>query len=1307
MSEPDLISRQRVFIQEVEAEIRHRVQTEPVIERAYLDTKTTAEEEYQAIEKQANSQFLVRKDAFDVELAQTREQAETQFKVEQEDAAKKRKGHRAQIRFNYKSAREQIRGADQDARWSIAAVLEGAKNQTTQHLHSEEAKVRERMQMLETLQTEVHFCLQRWKMPLAELNSIPLEPGDLHKFKDLFLPARELANEMHELTVPRWVSFKRLIPLFLLIAIALAWPIGLLTTHLGGFDQSLMMVLATGGPVGLVIGMLACWLTYVVLRSMARRQVEALYLPFRQHLSDAEIWRDTFLEQMRFKANQEILEAKKEHNRKVLAVREPYDAQKVALRTEKKKKMLRIERRFRKRLLDSRGQFDSVVAQAVEKHRLAVEKLTQERDSHLRRAQAQREKTLTGNENLYQSRRQELLERWNKVFLPAQAAVAEIRRQCGQWFPDWNDPVWNRRQTPQPSPPVFRFGQYSVNLDRLWDEASDGECPRPEMFGEWVLPALTGFPDRSSLLFLTEDEGRNKALEAVRCAMMRMLSLVPPGKLRFTIIDPVGLGQNFAAFMNLADHDEALVTSRIWTEQSHIEQRLADLTAHMETVIQTYLRNRYENITEYNAQADELAEPYRVLVVANFPVNFTLEATRRLVSICQSGARCGVSVLITVDRKQELPQGFELNDLTVAGASLVCAEDAVHWNDELGRFPLKLDPAPDDAFCAQVLQRIGEQAKAASQVQVPFDFILPTPERWWTHDSRDGLVVPLGRSGATKRQLFALGQGTSQHVLVAGKTGSGKSTLLHALIVNLAAHYSPDEIELYLVDFKKGVEFKTYAVHELAHARVVAIESEREFGLSVLQRLDAELRQRGEMFREHGAQNLRAYRDATGNTCPRILLIVDEFQEFFVEDDRISQDAAQLLDRLVRQGRAFGLHVMLGSQTLGGAYSLARSTIDQMAVRIALQCSEADAALILSDENSAARLLSRPGEAIYNDANGRLEGNNPFQVVWLSDERRESLLQEVERRAVALNGKRVPPLVFEGHALADVSRNHLLGESLRDRNATMPRSPKAWLGEAIAIKDPTSAIFARQSGTNLLVVGAQDQAALGMLGTALISLATQCGQTAANLTNAARFYVLDGSTVDSPLAGQLAKVANVVPHAHRCGMWREVPKFLDELSKELTERQQNAEREAPPLFLFVFGLQRLRDLRRSDDDYGFGKRDEPLSPAQQFGALLTEGPALGIHVLLWCDTLANVQRALDRQGLRECTMRVAFQMNVNDSSALLDTPLASKLGAKRAMYADEEGRVEKFRPYDMPPEEWLTWAGESLRQSEWAVKVTT
>merc|ERR1711965_481923 len=105
--------------------------------------------------------------------------------------------------------------------------------------------------------------------------------------------------------------------------------------------------------------------------------------------------------------------------------------------------------------------------------------------------------------------------------------------------------------------------------------------------------------------------------------MTRLLATMPPSKLRFTILDPVGLGEAFAGLMHLADHDEKLINDRIWTETRHIEQRLLDITEHMETVIQKYLRNEFDSIIDYNEAAGEIAEPLRFLVVSDFPANFT------------------------------------------------------------------------------------------------------------------------------------------------------------------------------------------------------------------------------------------------------------------------------------------------------------------------------------------------------------------------------------------------------------------------------------------------------------------------------------------------------------------------------------------------------------------------------------------------------------------------------------------------------------------------------------------------------------
>lgn len=848
----------------------------------------------------------------------------------------------------------------------------------------------------------------------------------------------------------------------------------------------------------------------------------------------------------------------------------------------------------------------------------------------------------------------------------------------------WDDDIWQS----------WRLGNSKPDVTRVGVISPEGNAIR-------ALPAFTPIVGGRNLILESSGAAKAAANKAMQSVMLRLLASVPPGKLRFTMIDPVGLGQNFAPFMKLADYDDQLVTSKAWTEPHHIEQRLADVAEHMENVIQKYLRNEYQSIEEYNEKAGEVAEPYRVLAIANFPVNFSEAAARRLVSIAANGPRCGVYVIVTVDTEQPMPHGFNLADLERTATVIKHDGSRFVWDDDDFRdCQLELDSPPEPAIFDRIIKAVGEGAKSASRVEVPFERIAPPPAEWWQASSRDGISVALGRSGASKQQMLELGKGTAQHVLVGGKTGSGKSTLLHVLITNLALKYSPQEVELYLVDFKKGVEFKTYASYQLPHARVIAVESEREFGLSVLQGLDVEMRRRGDLFRKAGAQNIAEYRNDSGQPCPRIMLIVDEFQEFFTEDDSISQQATLLLDRLVRQGRAFGVHVLLGSQTLAGAYSLARSTIDQMAVRIALQCSEADARLIMSDDNPAARLLSRPGEAIYNDANGRVEGNNNFQVVWMSDDVREDYLRRI-RQFAADKGNQPPQIVFEGNAPAEVEKNKPLTDLLAAPAwANPPRGISAWLGEPIAIKEPTAATFKRQSGSSLLIVGQNDEAALGMSMTALLSIAAQQPPAKGEGAPGACFYVLDFTPADAPYANLLSRLGEFVPHTVRAGSRRQLPDLIAELAAEVDRRLQTDDTGAYPIYLCIYGLHRARDLRPEEDNFSFSLSSEPAppNPAKQFPTILREGPELGVHTIVWCDTLANLNRTLDRRALREFEQRVAFQMSAEDSSNLVDSPAASKLGQHRALFfSEEQGRAEKFRPYGLPSEEWLAEVGRRLK----------
>ncbi|MFM8323248.1 MAG: FtsK/SpoIIIE domain-containing protein, partial [Pirellulaceae bacterium] len=132
--------------------------------------------------------------------------------------------------------------------------------------------------------------------------------------------------------------------------------------------------------------------------------------------------------------------------------------------------------------------------------------------------------------------------------------------------------------------------------------------------------------------------------------------------------------------------------------------------------------------------------------------------------------------------------------------------------------------------------------------------------------------------------------------MVAGKTGSGKSSLLHTLITSACIDYGPDQLRLVLLDFKKGVEFQVYAEANLPHADIIAMESEREFGVSALEYLDRLMQQRGEQFRSVGCQDVAGWRKARPDIpMPRVLLVIDEFQELFVEDDKLGQTASMYL----------------------------------------------------------------------------------------------------------------------------------------------------------------------------------------------------------------------------------------------------------------------------------------------------------------------------------------------------------------------------------------------------------------------------
>ena len=893
--------------------------------------------------------------------------------------------------------------------------------------------------------------------------------------------------------------------------------------------------------------------------------------------------------------------------------------------------------------------------------------------------------TITANEK---ARWDTLDAAWKEQITPLFAEIAGLNAQIAPDFPEWSTAFVEAWKPYAHFTPATKFAQFTLDLAKRPDASTAVSRLALPGAPQVSIPLALTYPQQGSLLFETRESCGAATMRVLNNVMLRLLTTTPPGKVSFTIIDPVGLGENFAGLMHLGDYEESLINRRIWTQREQIDERLGELNAHIEKVIQMYLRNEYANITAYNEQAGSVAEKYHFLVVADFPNGFSEAAAQRLQSIAVSGPRCGVFTLIHWDQRQQLPDGFSADELRKNSVCLRAEGSTFATGREQADAgaALVLDAPPDATVSQSLVHKIGKSSVDSNRVQVPFSQIAPKPGELWTNETTNELRIAIGRTGATKQQYLAIGKGTRQHALFAGKTGSGKSTLFHVIITNLALACSPDQVEFYLIDFKKGVEFKCYANKRLPHARVVAIESDREFALSVLQRVDEELKRRGDLFRKLNVQDVAGYKRAGGTEpMPRSLLLIDEFQEFFVEDDSIAQTASLLFDRIVRQGRAFGIHVILGSQTLGGAFTLARATMGQMVIRVALQCNEADAYLIMDENNSAPRLLSRPGEGIYNDSAGAVEGNSPFQVVWLSDEERDACLDKVRALADERHDRHSSAIVFEGNAPANIGENDLLAVALESKPLKAPTAGRCWFGAPNSIKGPTEAAFQRQSGNHMIIVGQREEAALTMVLMSVIALAAQYP------AGSARFIVIHGSAAGTPDAEQMERLAKTIPQGLTLATALEIPDVIRDLSKEMKMRATGLTEpaSAPSIFVFVHGLHKFKKLRH-EDDFSFGGGDSEESPGAAFNDLITEGSALGIHIIATVDSFNNVNRSMNRKALSEFEMRIVFQMSANDSASLIDSPKASNLGLHRALlYNEQAGTLETFRPYAAPDSRWF------------------
>lgn len=819
-----------------------------------------------------------------------------------------------------------------------------------------------------------------------------------------------------------------------------------------------------------------------------------------------------------------------------------------------------------------------------------------------------------------------------------------------------------------------------------------------------------GFALHESWYLIHDGPSRAAAHGFVRSMMLRQLLSVAPGEVRFCVFDPVGLGQSAGDLLDLAEYDADLIGGKVWTSSHDLDARLAELSSHIELVIQKYLRTTYPTIDEFNDAAGEVAEPYRLLVLFDAPTGLTAESALRLKSIVENGPRCGVFTMIAADSSAQVPYGVDLEQLAASTQRLNLQGG---FADNVGGYQLEtafehdLLPGRND-IARQIIDSVGRASINRAEAAVTFDKTfglygqvaarglrpefgtaatqtrVEDPSTWWRDDSTRGLFAPIGQKGA--RDVAVLGFDSSDHsgALLVGRPGSGKSTLLHAYIGGLTTLYGPDELELYLIDFKEGVEFKAYAEEQLPHAKVIAIESDREFGLSVLESLQSEITQRAELLRSTGGRQagMQGLREATGDRIPRILLVFDEFQVLFARNDKVGLAAADLLESIIRQGRGFGVHVLLGSQSLAGLDALGAHVPQLLPVRILLPAAEADARKVLGDGNNAGDYLTSRGEGILNTSGGVVEANERFKGSLLAETDRAARLQVMRDKANRAGFRRAPT-VFEGNSLVPLEAQdpRQFREELT-ASGTYPLRVRS--GAPMTVGDIGDLVLSREGGANVLAIvrsGENDDTgmesprgpAYGLLAAAVASGA---------MTNAAVDVVDFMSNEDG-----LDLVFEPLLDARRITLKRRraFPDVLAAYVDEVNERVEQDDSRRPAKLLFLFGVHRAREL-----DSEFGSLDVDGDLVEKLERVMREGPEVGVHTWLWSDTVTGASRRLTPRMMRELSWRIAGRMSGDDSQTFIGTGQAADLRESQLLITNEDRGVStRVTGYAPPSHLWV------------------
>jgi hypothetical protein len=560
-------------------------------------------------------------------------------------------------------------------------------------------------------------------------------------------------------------------------------------------------------------------------------------------------------------------------------------------------------------------------------------------------------------------------------------------------------------------PPALRVGRLSLETDR--DPSGSAE----DYLLESDYPALVSLRDVPAITFGPSDLSP-KVPQMAQMSLVHLSTLLLPSTIKVTAIDLKHWGTS-CSLLRAAIPKLNLVTSS--------QERSALVEALRQEVIErtSILGVRYSALFEYNAASTDSPQPYHFIYISNYTDDLTDDDRLLISSLVTPGpegippaVRAGLYFFV-IFNDWEANEKFLKQHGNIPSVIVEPSADKgfrIEINDPKGlntttggeASPLHVIPDSLDPDTTQILVDRCNEHLSTSQlppVLLPLDL-----SSAWKGSTKDGICVPIGKRGQEIVSMTLGNPDIVQHALVGGAVGTGKTILLHAIICQMLQKYSPAELKLSLLDYKEGTEFAIYS--DAPHLFALSLGANVRFGIDLLQALRDEMSSRATLFKSHGVPDLDHYRKVTKQELCRHVVVIDEFQ-VLLNDQKHGSEAQRHLEDVIRRGRSSGINVVLSSQSLSDG-SLPSAVRSNLGCRICLRLSERECLDFLSHDNTIASTFQHPGQAVYNNKEGRREGNIEFRVAFYQSHQIAQFLGSLANLAEQKNLPKEESFIYNG-----------------------------------------------------------------------------------------------------------------------------------------------------------------------------------------------------------------------------------------------------------------------------------------------------